>query len=277
MKKLLIAGALVLSSVGASAATLSAGGITWDDNTTGPGGIAMQANFQQWFTETATSTDNNGTADLTDDYQRVVSDTAVAGAFGKELVGLGEFYSFADGRAPAGPPSFCVTAGCELTFAFGGLVVNGLTGGGVPTFDISAAWFNVYIHQTPDFDGIGVTDTTLSSTAHTKFAEAQNGTLWGAFDFASFDLDGTILGGESEATLEIRTNAGLGLADVQSALDYNTALADLGFTAGATFLNSLYTNDGNGQFANAVPEPTSLAILGLGLLGLAGSTRRKKA
>ena len=37
----------------------------------------------------------------------------------------------------------------------------------------------------------------------------------------------------------------------------------------------LYSSVSNGQLTNKIPEPTSLAIFGLGLLGLAGAARRK--
>ncbi|MFT6898581.1 MAG: hypothetical protein ACJA13_003005 [Paraglaciecola sp.] len=285
MKKLLIASAvaLSLSSLGAHAAVISAGGIQWDDDLVGAGGFAGQVNFQQWFTNTATTTDDNGTAgDLTDDYQRITSDVAVAGAVGTELVGIGEFYSLNDGRAPNSlfNPAFCVTQDCELTLAFGGLIVAGIGGTG-PIFDTSNAWFNVYVQQGPDFDSLDPNDTIVNSNAHTKLTEAQNGDLWAAFNFDSFILDGTLIGGESEASLSIRTNSGLGLADVQTALNYNDpALAgsDIGFTAGATFVdNNAYTLDGNGQVIGvSVPEPSTIALFGLSLLGLAGAARRKR-
>tara|TARA_R110002153_G_scaffold156579_2_gene308547 strand:- start:825 stop:1658 length:834 start_codon:yes stop_codon:yes gene_type:complete len=277
MKKLLIGGILALSSMGVNAAVVSAGGISWDDTNLGPGGVSNQVNFQQWFTTTPTFTDINGTAANTaDDYQRIISDLAVAGAVGTELVGLGEFYSFNDGRDPGG---FCDSGTCELTFAFGGLVVSSFAGT-TPLFDTSNAWFNIYIDETPNFDSAVVADTTLGSGAHALFAEAQDGLLFAALDFDSFILDGTILGGESEAELSIRTTAGLGLADVQAAWNFNSMMSDIGLTAGAIFDNSLYSSQGNGQSIGVPVQasaPATIALFGLGLIGLAAVSRRRKS
>jgi hypothetical protein len=264
MKKLMIAGTIagtmILSSFAASAAVVSAGGIQWDDITTHPGGIAMQSNFTQWFANVGV----NGASTIT-------TDAAVVGAMGKELVGLGEFYSFADGREPVGPPSFCVSGSCELTYAFGGLVVNP----DGATFSTASSWLNIYIDEDPDFDGVGDSNTALASTSHGKYAEAQNGTLWAAYTFETFSLAGTLLGGSTEFTLSLVG----GHADVMAKLDYNNMpFGDLANTATARFNDSLYSHDGNGQHASfKVPEPTSLAIFGLGLLGLAGAARRKQA
>ncbi|MFQ3198923.1 MAG: hypothetical protein ACI8R9_001582 [Paraglaciecola sp.] len=284
MKKLLIASAvaLSLSSLGASAAVITAGGIQWDDTILGPGSVSAQVNFQQWFTNSPTTTDL-GTDGIVsaDDYERITTNAAVGGAVGTELVGLGEFYSFSDGRTPNDPPSFCVTPNCELTFAFGGLEVLtlGIAGGLNATFDTSNAWLNIYYDAGTDFDGPGVSDTTLSSTAHTKFAEAQNGTLWAAFDIDSFFLDGTIIGGEAESLLNIRNVAGLGLDEVKDAWDYNGILgSDLAATLNAIFNpGALYSQTGNGLAETVVPAPSTIALFGLGLLGVAVGVRRRKS
>jgi hypothetical protein len=276
MKKLLIASTLALCSLGANASVISAGGISWDDTGLDPTGVSAQVNFQQWFTNVSTTTMDNGTAgDTSDDYQVITDDDAVAGGAGVELVGLGEFTTFSDGRMPA---SFCDSGACELTFAFGGLVVSGFDGV-TPLFDVSSAWFNIYIDETPDFVDATVDNTALTLGAHEHYVEAQNGTLFAALEFDSFILDGTIIGGESESTLSIRTVDGLGLSDVQDAWDYSSFLSDLGFTAGATIqAGDLYSRDGNGQaIGEPVSAPTSIALFGIGLIGLSLASRRKKA
>ncbi|MBU3020012.1 hypothetical protein KO519_20255 [Paraglaciecola agarilytica] len=288
MKKLILATTLALSSVSVNAAVISAGGISWDDDGLGAGGVANQANFQQWFTETPTSTNSgsDSTLDTADDYKFISSSSAVSvtegdpADVGKELVGIGEFYSFSDGREPNNAPAFCDSGSCELTFAFGGLVVDSFVGL-LPIFDVSEAWFNIYIDETPNFDGPGTSDTTLGSDAYTKYAEAQDGTLFAALSFDFFNLEGTIIGGEAEAGLSIRDIFGLGLDDVKEAWNYSDVSSDLGFTAGATFdTNNLYTRDGNGQTigtpAQDVSAPSTVALFGLTLMCLVGATRRRR-
>jgi hypothetical protein len=292
MKKLLIASAVALSlaSAGANAAVISAGGIQWDDTGLSAGGVANQVNFQQWFidpTATATTTVGAGSGA----YQQInaaVSAGAVAGGVGAELVGLGEFYSFNDSRVPTSDfnPQFCVVDGCELTFSFGGLIVASVGGTG-PIFDTSNAWFNIYYDSTPDFTTIDPIDNLAGANAYTKYNEAQNEELWLALNFDSFLLDGTILGGEAEALLSVRE--GLGNAEAVAAWNYNSSLfgSDIEFTAGATFKDTstnpnttlLYSRDGNGQALNEtpVPAPSTIALFGLGLLGIAAGARRKKS
>lgn len=290
MKKLItaatIAGTILLASFSASAAPVTAGGITWDDDTTpSDGGITAQAKFQQWFIDpVATPTSSANGVDV---LNAGVSGGAVLGSVGSELVGVGEYNTFSNGRDNTNAPTFCT--GCELTFSFGGLVITSIDMNDVPTFSTAGAWFNIYFDDgtditnldgTPNFDGLGLTDTTLADDAYTKYAEAQDGELWGAFEFDTFAVTiGNIFGGFSDSTLSIVG----GRADVMAALDYNNPLfggSDLSLTNSATFgLDAFHSTDSNGQMVgfSVVPEPTSLAIFGLGLLGLAGAARRKQA
>ncbi|NTS77744.1 PEP-CTERM sorting domain-containing protein [Catenovulum sp. SM1970] len=72
-------------------------------------------------------------------------------------------------------------------------------------------------------------------------------------------------------------NSGLDLV-IYGILDFNGSNAqfgDFGVQGGKTTIEASADHDGSLEFS--VPEPTSMAILGLGLLGLAGAARRKNA
>ena len=67
-----------------------------------------------------------------------------------------------------------------------------------------------------------------------------------------------------------------GNQDVLNILNFNNGLADLILTSSGQFVGSNLYTVSNGQF-QSIPEPASIALLGLGLLGLAGGRRFKKA
>lgn len=179
---------------------------------------------------------------------------------------------------------FCT--GCELTFVFGGFTpVSGVTvptvGGGQILY--KNGFVNVYVDFTPE--------TSINSSAGSMtLASTSDGDLWlgllghNGRDGSSFTGTVNLTGGTLDSL------SGSGLLDVvgglaASNLNTNTKAdgADLAFsTSFTTFLpnGNLLEAVGTGNFkgdsvGNRIPEPESLALVGLGLMGLAVSRRRK--
>ena len=159
--------------------------------------------------------------------------------------------------------TFC--PGCELTFTFTmELVAFTNLGGGAGTFDFKDLMIDIYVDHNPNYVG------TLGT--------ASEGNLWlqlqGATNLTGF---GTNLGTGSDT--------GTGAANLNVIGGMAAGNFDTNMEAGGSdlVLSSSFQPGGPGGLlkggfeltGNSIPEPASIALLGLGMLGFAASRKRK--
>lgn len=255
----LAAGALLLGSSAAYATPITVGGVTYDPIANG--GMAGAFKFQQWYADASSyTTDVDGITTLLDG-------NAVTPGAGF-LTGVGLFDEIEFARNLFGnigfPSELNYCTGCVLTFSFGGLVAQAPSASGIINFNTSQSWLNVYFQEPIPF-------TSVNANSYLNVNGFQNGPLWASMKFDRFWLDGSILGGRVQSTLSVTG----GMTDVVNALDRHDGQSDI-FLQGIASIDGLRSSAASGQF-ESIPAPASLAILGLGLLGLAGSRRFKKA
>lgn len=225
---------------------------------------------------------------------------------GDELTGYGEVTQI------NGAGNFCsLSSFCELTYQFGGFVLSQIisgSGGGPDAFIFTGGWVNLYVGTDASLDFNPFQSTSMAQ----DIAEATDGTLWltlAGHEHTPVSTDlfngqtGTLFANVNQFGQGILAGQGRGFLDVDL-----TGLAN-GNTAGAGALanNNLDTNtlrDGQGNptdfllgssfntvnppyvggppvngtveiKGNAIPEPGTLTLLGLGLLGLGAFSRRK--
>jgi hypothetical protein len=250
--KKVLAGVAVAAALATSAqaSMITVDGVTWNpDFTSSLSDKDFTARFDmiQWFTPAASAVANttNAAPDPT---------VAVPGAVGNVLQGVGII------NKVNGLTSF-VNSTAELTFVFGGF-----TAVAGPQF--SGGWLKIYSDSSKDSDlntGLGFEDgslwlslvldnsnftgTSLTTGNLNAYFSAIGGTAYGNFKDANIPLFGG-----SDAF----SNIGASFAD----------------TAGNP---SLFASSTGTMTSNSIPEPESLALVGLGLLGLAASRRRKSA
>lgn len=196
-----------------------------------------------------------------------------------------------------GESTFCV--GCEVTYQFSGFTVTNIDGTtGALTF--SGGLIRIYVDTSPDYDsslastaGAGAGTTLfleLSGHSHVDALTGLTGSLHSDPTPASTGVAGDgrafldVTGGVAASYFDTNTfavcDAGTPLACV------TPGLADLQFTSsfqlipGGTFVSDDGTTYGlfgsnDIQGDTQVPEPATLLLAGLGLLGAAASRRRK--
>ncbi len=281
LKKLVLSSALVLSGAANAGVITAAGGVQWDNSGTfnNGGNFFTQVKFRQWWE------DQSGAVSLSD------FDINNLGQY--ELTGIGEMVLGTD----IGQPNF---GSYELTFSFHDIFLdpNSPTG-----FNLDNARLDVYLDT--DFSdnagGFDVGQSVVNDTLDADHAaDAVDGVLWLGLDFEAIKyspddtnalnpLFGNLLDGDTDFAFQIAdVNPGIATANFES--DWTTYLDELvdviGFGLSSEFSTNLiddipyanvYSDSSAGVVeAYTVPEPSTLAIFGVIILGLAGIARARK-
>lgn len=175
--------------------------------------------------------------------------------------------------------TFC--PGCELTFQYGGYLP--VSGAAVPTtatvgqsIDYVNGWVKVFVDNTPDAptaaSALNAANAADGNVWLSLVGHAVNGVTFTGFNFYPSFLLGTgwwdVVGGLAQGNLD--TNTKLDGSDLTFTMSFTSFVGPTS--------NPLLVSSGAGTFnGNSIPEPGSLLLLSLGLLGIATARARKNS
>ncbi|WP_438863404.1 PEP-CTERM sorting domain-containing protein [Neptunicella sp.] len=259
-KAIFSAAALALSlSASAIASPVNVGGVVWDPDS--------------FFDFTSNS-------NLVED----LLDAGADGVFGTadDVVDTLSGFGLVTGLNGTNQSTFC-PSGCELTFEFGGFeIASVIPDGGGARLGFTGGWINFYVDSSTAYNAL---DKSTAVDGGTPWLSLQAHETFSGIHGIMTSIDATL------SSYGAGTDAGLGggLLDVVGGAamgnfdtDTQTDGADWVFSTSFQPIPSGATPDGLELFGTAdfrgssIPEPSSIAILGLGLLGLAGASRRRQ-